>query len=303
MPAVLPWDPPGGPPGALAPGSLFSQGRLKHDPHGRGIAGILGENIYILFDLFRYPAVLVPVALRKSLDLCLPGMVEWLSLQSGRLPNQIHVTLHRLSHRTTLMTLDYAACVEPFDPLDPSDGPATTAETGDLIRKRMTVVENSLEELSRQMALQTRLLGNCRERVRILKEADQPEDLLVREIEALLEIPEVREVDVLGDRLRVFTDTVDTMVAGKRYRLGRFRLDIRFNGEVAIKNLTRAYGYYDHPHVWNAKPCLGNIRQSIVRLVGEFQWVATAQLLLEYLKTVNPNGWYTPIDHWEDLPA
>ena len=107
----------------------------------------------------------------------------------------------------------------------------------------------------------------------------------------------------MEDRLRVFTDTVDTVVASKRYRLGRFRLDIRFNGDVDIKNLTRAYGYYDHPHVWNAKPCLGNIHQSVLKLVSEFQWVATAELLLEYLKTVNPNGWYTPIDHWEELQA
>ena len=276
---------------------LVQIGRLKQDPEGRGIAGIFGENIYLLFDLFRYPGALVPVALRKSLDLCLPGMTEWLSRQSGRLPYQIQVALYRLSHRTTLMTLDHAGCEEEVGPPDPSDGPA------EAIREQMAVVERSLKELSSQMALQTRLLGTCRERVRTLKDAGQSENLLVREIEALLQIPEVREVEVLGDRLRVFTDTVDTIVAGKRYRLGCFRLDIRFNGDVAITNLTQPYGYYDHPHVWNAKPCLGNIRPNVSKLVSEFQWVATAELLLEYLKTVNPSGWYTPIDNWEELPA
>jgi len=297
MPAVLPGDPHQGMAGALAPGSLFTHGRLKHDPQGRAIAGVLSDNIYLFFDLFGYPGNLMPVALRKSLDLCLSGMTEWLSLQSGRLPHQIQVALHRLSHRTTLMTLDHTECGDQGNPPDPSDGSAGA------IRDQMAVVEHSLKELSRQMALQTRLLGSCRERVRTLKEAGQSENLLAREFEALLEVPEVREVEVLGDRLRIFTDTVDTIVAGKRYRLGCFRLDIRFNGEVAITNLTQPYGYYDHPHVWNAKPCLGNIRPNVSKLVGEFQWVATAELLLEYLKTVNPNGWYTPIDHWEELPA
>ena len=78
-------------------------------------------------------------------------------------------------------------------------------------------------------------------------------------------------------------------------------MDLRFNGEVTIKNLTRLHGYYDHPHVWNAKPCLGNIGQSVLKLVSKFQWVAAMQLLLEYLKSVNPKGWYAPIDHWEEL--
>jgi hypothetical protein len=136
-----------------------------------------------------------------------------------------------------------------------------------------------------------------------LKEAEQSEDVLGRDIDALLGIPEVRGVEVLRDRLCVLTDTIDTVVAGKRYRLGRFRVDLLYNAEVTIRNLTRPYGYYDHPHVWNAKPCLGNIGPSVLKLASEFQWVAATELLLEYLKTVNPKEWYTPIEHWEELKA
>jgi hypothetical protein len=304
MPAVISWVQAPETLRALAPGKLFAQGRLRRDAQGRALAGILGENIYLLFDLFKHPEALVPVALRRSLDLCLSAIPEWLSVQTGRLPHQIQATLHRLSHRTTLMTLECAeAWREHSSPPDPSAGPSGVSETDDVIRRRIAVVEDSLKELSRQMALHTRMLSSCRERIRVLKEAEQSEELLVREIEALTEIPGVREVEVQGDCLRVITDTVDTVVAGKRYRLGRFRLDIRFNGDVAIKNLTRAYGYYDHPHVWNAKPCLGNIGHSVPKLVSEFQWVAAAQLLIEYLKTINPKEWYTPIDHWEEVRA
>jgi hypothetical protein len=136
-----------------------------------------------------------------------------------------------------------------------------------------------------------------------LTKAEQSEDALARDIDALLGIPEVRGVEILIDRLCLVTDTLDTVVAGKRYRLGRFRLELRFNGDVALKNLNRAYGYYDHPHVWNAKPCLGNIGPSVLKLVSEFQWVAAVQVLIEYLKTVNPKEWYTPIEHWEELKA
>ncbi|MEE9220459.1 MAG: hypothetical protein V3U34_02860, partial [candidate division NC10 bacterium] len=36
---------------ALDPRQLFSQGALKYDQQGHAVAGILGENIYVLFDL------------------------------------------------------------------------------------------------------------------------------------------------------------------------------------------------------------------------------------------------------------
>ena len=286
---------------ALDPRQLFSQGALKYDPHGHAVAGILGENIYVLFDLLGQVEGVAPVMLRRTLDLCLEGLTESLSHWTGRLPHQLEITLHRLSHSTTLTSLDHSLLPEDSGPHDPQHRAAENFV--DVCNGRMVAVEENLKELSRQMASQTRLLRNCRVRLGTLKQAEQSQELLERELDGLLGIPEVREVQVLGDRLRVFTDTVDTVVASKRYRLGRFRLDIRFNGDVAIKNLTRAYGYYDHPHIWNAKPCLGNLRHNVLKLVSEFQWVATAQLLLEYLKTVNPNGWYTPIDHWEELHA
>jgi hypothetical protein len=304
IPAVFSWPLAAGTKKAFVPGSLFARGVVKQDQKGHTISGMLGENIYILFDLLGQPDALAPIILRRTLDLCLGGMTEWLSLATGRLAHQVQVSLHRLSHGTTLITLDQSAAWGEGETTDDARyREAGRAEGKDVLPEQMAGVEENLKELSRQMALQTRLLRNCQERFRTLKNAEQSEEALVREFEGLLGIPEVRDVEIRGDRLCVFTDTIDTVVAGKRYRLGCFRVDIRFNGDVAIKNLTQPYGYYDHPHVWNAKPCLGNIGQNVMKLVSEFQWVAAAELLLEYLKTVNPKEWYTPIHNWEELPA
>jgi hypothetical protein len=278
---------------ALAPGSLFFQGVLKVDQGGRAIAGTLGENFYVLFDLLGQPAEWIPVILRRTLDLCLEGSAELISQKTGRLAHQVQITLNRLSHTTTLLSLDHPA----------SRGEDLGTDDGDFIGKQITVVEENLKELSRQMASQTRLLLDCRARFRTLDGAEQFEEVLAREFDGLLGIPEVQDVEVRADRLCVLTDTLDAVMGGRRYRLGRFRVEIRFNGEVAIRNLTRPYGYYDHPHVWNGKPCLGNIHQCVLKLVGEFQWVAAAEVLLEYLKSVNPKGWYIPITHWEELRA
>lgn len=301
IPAVFPWTPAEQRTQSLNPRQLFSQGTLKYNQDGHAVAGILGENIYVLFDLMEQPEELAPVMLRRILDLCFEDLAEPLSHWTGRLPHQLEITLSRLRHATTLANLDFSTAPEGSRI---HQGPHQEARIPEeMLQREMAAAEATLKELSRQMASQTRLLRNCWGRLGTLRQAEQSKELLERELDGLLGIPQVREVHVLEDRLRVFTDTVDAMVASKRYRLGRFRLDICFNGDVAIKNLTQAYGYYDHPHVWNAKPCLGNIRLNVSKLVGEFQWVATAELLLEYLKTVNPNGWYTPIDHWEELPA
>ncbi|MFQ5533084.1 MAG: hypothetical protein ACE5EP_04450 [Candidatus Methylomirabilales bacterium] len=302
IPTVFSWPLADGTTQALNPRSSLSQGVLKCDERGHAIAGTLGENIYVFFDLLRQAEELGAIMLRRILDMSFEGLTEVLSHGTGRPPHHLEVSLHRLKYSTTLATLDHPSA-RPRPPATADSHHRDAGEDGDSLHREMTGLEENLKELSRQMVSQTRLLRDCRHRLRTLEKAEQSEEALVREFDGLLGIPEVRDVQVLEDRLCVFTDTVDTVVASKRYRLGRFRVDIRFNGEVTIKNLTRAYGYYDHPHIWNAKPCLGNIGQSVLKLISEFQLVATVHVLLEYLKTVNPKGWYAPIDHWEELRA
>ncbi len=304
VPAIFSWRLADGANKTLHPGQLLSQGTLKYDENGHAVAGFLGENIYVLFDLLGQADDVAPIMLRRILDLCLEGLTEVLSRGTGRPPHQLEVNLHRLKYATILAKLDHPATGRnsPGTP-DPRHREAGFAADANFVQGQMAMLQENLKELSHQMASQTRLLRECGQRLRTLKKTEQSEEALVREFDGLLGLPDVRDVQVLEDRLRVFTDTVDAVVGGKRYRLGRFRVDIRFNGDVAIKNITRAYGYYDHPHIWNAKPCLGNIGQGILKLISEFQWVATVQLLLEYLKTVDPKGWYAPIDHWEELRA
>src|SRR3972149_2349829 len=106
IPAVFSWGLRPGTERALAPGRLFSQGVLKYDHSGHAIAGILGENIYVLFDLQGQPEGLVPLFLRKTLDLCLGGMSGVLSLETGSLPHQVPILLHPLSHPTAPLALD-----------------------------------------------------------------------------------------------------------------------------------------------------------------------------------------------------
>jgi hypothetical protein len=134
---------------ALDPRQLFSQGTLKYDRQGHAVAGILGENIYVLFDLLGQPEELVPLMLRRTLDLCLEGLTESLSHWNGRLPHQLEVTLNRLSHSTTLASLDHSSPWKGPGTQDPHHREAGAPD--DVFQRQTAAVAENLKELSRQM--------------------------------------------------------------------------------------------------------------------------------------------------------
>ncbi|MGE5849848.1 MAG: hypothetical protein ACM362_06965, partial [Candidatus Methylomirabilota bacterium] len=72
------------------------------------------------------------------------------------------------------------------------------------------------------------------------------------------------------------------------------------NGEVRIWNLSSRIGAYDHPHIHLGRPCLGPIREGIAKLLGEFQFVAAAEVLIDFLHTVNPADWRLPVLRWPE---
>jgi hypothetical protein len=113
----------------------------------------------------------------------------------------------------------------------------------------------------------------------------------------------VREVEPYAGGVRLVTTPIEVAHAGTRYRLGCFQIDLAETGAITVRNLTDPYGLYDHPHVWDGRPCLGNVREGLAKLVAEYQWVAAAEVLLDFLRTVTPRDWYVPVTHWKAMPA
>jgi hypothetical protein len=77
-------------------------------------------------------------------------------------------------------------------------------------------------------------------------------------------------------------------------------VDLHFNGDVRMRNLTDRVGPYDHPHIHQGRPYLGTIREGIAKLLGEFQFVAAAEVLMDFLHTVNPADWRLAVSHWPE---
>lgn len=274
------------------------KGKALHDQEGRPVAEIIGTNVYILFNLIRQGEDLAPVLLRRVLDLAFEAMVEDLGRLIPYSPERLRLILdhfHRkteaedlktkLEHRHQARTRHQKEC----------DG--RLEEEIRFLEEEIKSVHETIEEHSRFLTTETRRLMDYRRRLRALKGV-QEEGGFSDEFDYLVEIPEVREVQVQDGIVSVFTNPIHVEYGKKQYDLGSFRVDIQFNGQVSLRNLTKPYGLYDHPHVWDGRPCLGNTRAGLAKLIGEFQLVAATQVLIDFLKTINHKDWYISIENW-----
>lgn len=127
----------------------------------------------------------------------------------------------------------------------------------------------------------------------------QQTDSYAREFDSLAAVPGVERVEVSDGVIKVFTENIFIRPEGhsKTYDIGRFRMEIYTsgsNGGIRFFNLTRqgsagGTGYNtQHPHVnQSGSPCLGNIKEMVPQLIGEYEYSAVAQLGLQFLKSVN----------------
>jgi hypothetical protein len=87
---------------------------------------------------------------------------------------------------------------------------------------------------------------------------------------------------------------------GRLYRLGRFQVDLSVDGDVRIANLTVRVGEDDHPHVHRGRPRLTNVREGLAKLLGEGQLPEALEVVIDFLKTVRPGDWRTPVWAWPE---
>lgn len=119
-----------------------------------------------------------------------------------------------------------------------------------------------------------------------------------KEFESLAKVPGVEDVQVADGVIKVFTEHIYITPDGypnDTFDIGKFRIEIYTsgsNGGIKFFNLTRQGTGKDyntnHPHVQtNGTPCLGNIKEQVASLIGEYEYSAVAQLGIQYLEEVN----------------
>lgn len=286
---------------ALALGTQLGRGRPLLDGDAHAVGETLGTNLYCLFDLLGQQATWIPVLLRRHLDLGLPHVLPALTvredLQADRLEDRLRILREETealvhARQVTLRREAREAYVQACQ--------ERVAEEIRFLQAEIGFLEDGVEEMARRIAADTRRLTEGRRRLRLMQgERDQPESS-GRELESLQALPEVREARIQDGRISLITAPILVEHGGRRYCLGRFQLDLHFNGDVRILNLTDRIGPYDHPHVHQGRPRLGTVREGVAKLLGEFQFVAATEVLIDFLKTVNPADWRLPVLHWPE---
>ena len=286
----------------ILPGRM-GKGIALRDDEGSVLAYLHHRNIFILFDLAGQAEELAPLLLRLLLDRSLTLMSSDLVAQSGLHPDRVEFILFGLRRTTSIQ--EWAWREKRRDLARRQFQVGRSAQIGGEISFLETEIgsaEEALEIASRQITAETRHVQECRRRLRHLRgeliddEADQS-----RELNRLLRHPDVADVTASPTGLRVITRRIQAAHGGKQFSLGAFQIDLLYNGEITIYNLTSRHGYYDHPHIWNGKPCLGNIRQGLAKLIGEYQLAAASEVIIDFLKTINPKDWHASIEHWHEI--
>jgi hypothetical protein len=282
----------------------MKKGVVLRDDEGNELAYLHQRNIFVLFDVIGQAKDLAPLLLRCLLDRSLAMMMADLAAQSGLHPERLQLILAGQRRTTELQASGWhqtrrASVIGRFKE---GRGERIADEMG-FLESEIRSTEETLETASRRITAETRHLQACRRRLGQLRgELDEGEADLARELDRLSEHREVAEVTTLPAGLRIITRRLHVEHRGRQYVLGRFQVDLLYNGEITIHNLTNKHGYYDHPHIWNGTPCLGNVREGLAKLIGEFQLAAAAEVIVDFLKTINHKDWHISIEHWGTIP-
>jgi hypothetical protein len=282
----------------MASGAQLGRGRLLLDRDGYAVGEYVGTNLYCLFDLLGQEPVWVPLLTRRHLDAGLPHLLP-------ALKSYPKMSSSRWANRLRLLREETEALVRVGrQKLHGEAREAYTKECRErvsdeirFLQADIAFLEEGVEEIARRVTADSRRLKEGRRRLSQLQGqgCTNPFD---GDLERLKELPEVREVRILDGRIRVTTFPILIGHEGRTYHLGCFQIDLSLDGDIRMTNLSHRIGSCDHPHIWQGRPRLGTIREGIAKLLGESQFAAATEVLIDFLKTVNPVDWRQPLHGW-----
>jgi hypothetical protein len=80
---------------------------------------------------------------------------------------------------------------------------------------------------------------------------------------------------------------------------------LELDGDVRIESVSRLGPKpgWDHPHVQDGRPCLGNLREGVLKLIAEYELALAVQVTMGFLETYQPESAYCAIEGWPRADA
>jgi hypothetical protein len=170
--------------------------------------------------------------------------------------------------------------------------------------EELAAAEQRVAALSKELVQAVRAVHKARKHSRALQTTgDADLGAREREYEEVLQMRRVRALEADGSAIRILTEPILLEHGGRRYLIGEFSIDLDLNGTITIRNLknTISKGGWEHPHVQGGMPCLGNVRDGLLKLLGEGEIVPLTSMLIQFLESYDPDTAYSKIDSWEEI--
>jgi len=126
------------------------------------------------------------------------------------------------------------------------------------------------------------------------------------EFDLLMAHGDIEKLEIDGSNIVVTTSTIVIRHEGTDYEIGRFRFAVdttsRDTYRLRFRNLTRRLMQndcpYDHPHIKNEHPCLGNHRGVMDKYLYDRRFSEIVVMCLYFLNSYNDNDRHRYIDNW-----
>jgi hypothetical protein len=173
-----------------------------------------------------------------------------------------------------------------------------------LTEEQLAAAEQRVASLSKELVQAVRTVHKARKESRNMQ-ASAGADLEARgrEYDEVVQMRGVRAIEVEGARITILTEPIVLEHEGHRFLIGDFSLEVDLNGTITIRNLSNTItkGGWEHPHVQGGMPCLGNVRDGLMKLLGEGALVPLTSILIQFLESYDPETAYSKIESWEQV--
>lgn len=176
----------------------------------------------------------------------------------------------------------------------------------DSLRAEIIALQDMIERTQRDLVANLRALEEKVSAVATLEGALQatPAARFGVEFDTLIKHPDVEKLNISDGKIIVTTKPITINHERRVYDIGVFDIAIDIAGRVTFTNRTHRFGYnngvLDHPHVYNGRPCLGNIKELVPSLIASHRYAALVSLCIQYLKSYEDDQGapYSKITRW-----
>lgn len=255
-------------------------GEVLYDPTDNPAALVVESTLYVLFDLPHEEGLHTGMIMRHIME----SYLKLIDPEEAEMRKRASITKAQERVPEVLKHLIAA----------PLQGELEKARRNiDAFERNAREYQAFLQEIIIKLASEQKAL-------RRLEAESNGESTATKELNALKRIKKVTRISTRMDKLVVELDTVYLTTATARYEIGKFQIEFGVDHHFRIRNITGRILSYDHPHVIDGEPCLGNMKNILLYAYGG-EIAMAVMTTIEYLNSYNPQSAYHPVDNWKEV--